>query len=79
MELVEVAKRRNEWAFAKRAVVEHFHPHWGNAESDQTYVKAMRSTNHDRRLYMHRMGLTRSRQSFRVLERQRRLKERRVK
>jgi len=79
MELVEVAKRRGEWAFAKRAIVEHFHPHWGNAESDQTYVKAMRSTNHDRRLYMTRMGIMRPRHSERVLERQRRLKERRVK
>jgi hypothetical protein len=79
MELVEVAKRRGEWAFAKRAVVEHFHPHWGNADSDPTYIKAMRSTAHDRRLYMQRMGITRSRQSMRVIERQRRLKERRVK
>jgi glycosyltransferase involved in cell wall biosynthesis len=77
MEFVEVAKRRNEWAFAKRAVVEHFHPHWGNAERDATYIKAMRSTMRDRRLYMERMGLGRSRHSERVLERQARLKERR--
>ena len=77
MELVEVAKRRKEWASAKRAVVEHFHPHWGNAERDKTYIKAMRSTNRDRRLYMQRMGLNRSRQSLRVQERQRLLKERR--
>jgi hypothetical protein len=77
MEFIEVAKRRNEWAFAKRAVVEHFHPHWGNAEGDPTYTKAMRSTNHDRRLYMTRMGIARPRHSERVLERQRRLKERR--
>jgi hypothetical protein len=77
LEFVEVAKRRGEWAFAKRAVVEHFHPHWGNAERDATYIKAMRSTMRDRRLYMQRMGLGRSRHSERVLERQRRLKERR--
>jgi glycosyltransferase involved in cell wall biosynthesis len=77
LEFVEVAKRRKEWAFAKRAVVEHFHPHWGNAERDPTYIKAMRSTMRDRRLYMQRMGLGRSRHSERVLERQQRLKERR--
>jgi hypothetical protein len=57
--------------------VEHFHPHWGNAASDPTYIKAMRSTAHDRRLYMQRMGIARPRHSERVLERQRRLRERR--
>lgn len=78
LEFVEVAKRRNEWAFAKRAVVEHFHPHWGNAERDSTYTKAMRNTMRDRKLYLERMGHQRpSRQSQRVLDRQERLKARR--
>jgi hypothetical protein len=61
MELVEVAKRRNEFAFAQKAIVEHFHPHWGNAASDPTYKKAMRKTVADRKLYAQRMGLSRVR------------------
>jgi len=55
VELVETAKLRQRWAFAKRSVVEHLHPHWGTAPSDDTYVKAMRQTNQDRRLYVQRM------------------------
>jgi hypothetical protein len=78
LEFVQVAKRRNEWAFAKRAHVEHFHPHWGNAQRDETYVKAFRSSMADRRLYHERLGLDRRpRQSVRVMERQMRLKARR--
>jgi hypothetical protein len=41
--------------------VEHFHPHWGNAESDPTYRKAMRRSVADRNLYRERMGLSRAR------------------
>lgn len=55
VELVETAKLRGRWAFSKRAVVEHRHPHWGTAESDDTYVKAMRQTTQDRRLFVQRM------------------------
>jgi len=55
VELVETAKLRGRWAFAKRSVVEHLHPHWGTAPSDATYVKAMRQTTQDRRLYVQRM------------------------
>jgi hypothetical protein len=55
VELVETAKLRSRWAFAKRSVVEHKHPHWGSAPSDETYVKAMRQTTQDRRLYVQRM------------------------
>jgi hypothetical protein len=46
---------------AKNAIVEHFHPHWGNATSDPTYKKAMRRTVADRMLYAQRMGLSRNR------------------
>jgi len=56
LELIEVARRRGEFVSCPTAIVEHFHPHWGNAENDRTYVKAMRRTNSDRRLYLHRMG-----------------------
>ncbi len=55
LELVETAKLRGRWAFSKRSVVEHRHPHWGTAENDDTYVKAMRATTQDRRLYQQRM------------------------
>ena len=35
-EFCEVAKRRNEWAFAKQSIVEHLHPHWGLSPDDET-------------------------------------------
>ena len=54
-ELILVARRRGEWGFASRAHVEHFHPHWGNAEWDRTYKKAIRDSNGDRRLFQRRM------------------------
>jgi hypothetical protein len=60
LELIEVAKRRGEFAFAHNAVVEHFHPHWGNAESDPTYKKAFRRTVADRQLYAKRLGIRRT-------------------
>jgi hypothetical protein len=59
MEFCEVAKRRGVWAFSKQSIVEHFHPHWGNADEDATYVKADRHRSHDMRLYRKRMGLDR--------------------
>jgi len=59
MEFCEVAKRRGVWAFSKQSIVEHFHPHWGNAEQDDTYTKADRARSHDMRLYRRRMGLDR--------------------
>jgi hypothetical protein len=55
LELVETAKLRGRWAFAKRSVVEHRHPHWATAEMDSTYEKATRATTQDRRLYVQRM------------------------
>lgn len=62
LELVEVAKSRGEWAFAKRSLVEHLHPRWHKAEMDSTYEKAMRATKEDVRLYQQRMrGLRRGR------------------
>jgi hypothetical protein len=61
LELVTVAKWRKEFQMSKNAIVEHFHPHWGNAESDPTYRKAMRRSVADRNLYRERMGLSRAR------------------
>jgi hypothetical protein len=71
LELIEVAKRREEFQFAKQAIVEHFHPHWGNADSDPTYRKAFRRTAADRNLYRERMGLPKhsTRQQQRQLDR----------
>lgn len=54
-EFCETAKARGEWAFALDAIVEHFHPHWGNAPSDETYRKATRRTREDRDLHTERM------------------------
>jgi glycosyltransferase involved in cell wall biosynthesis len=53
-EFVETALRRKQFAFSKRSIVEHLHPHWGKAEDDATYVKAMRRTTADRALFMKR-------------------------
>ena len=55
-EFCETAKRRGVWAFSKQSIVEHFHPHWGNAPDDPTYRKSARDAAGDRRLYMQRMG-----------------------
>lgn len=55
VELCETAKLRQRWAFAKRAIVKHLHPHWGTAPDDDTYAKAMRKVNDDRQLYVQRM------------------------
>lgn len=54
-EFVETAMLRGEWAFAKRAVVEHLHPDWGKANPDPTYAKGRRRFLDDRRLYLRRM------------------------
>ena len=53
-EFIETAKRRREFAFAARSIVEHRHPHWGTAKNDPTYEKAMRATKRDMKLFMAR-------------------------
>lgn len=70
-EFCEVAKKRGEWAFCSEAVVEHLHPHWGLAEDDETYRKAIRATSQDYRLFMKRVG--RTPRLVRLEERRRRL------
>ena len=37
VELVETAKVRKAWAFAGDSKVEHLHPHWGKAPTDELY------------------------------------------
>lgn len=57
VEFIDTARARKEFISCKNSIVEHLHPHWGNAVSDPIYKKALRNTNADRRLYMRRMGL----------------------
>lgn len=60
LELVETAKLRGRWAFAKRSVVEHRHPAWKTARKDDTYVKAWRESKGDNRLFQQRMNRLRT-------------------
>ena len=50
-ELVQVAKDRGVWAFAKLAKVEHLHPMWGLAENDATYELGQAHVEQDKALY----------------------------
>ena len=56
-EFIVTATQRGEFAFSPKSVVEHFHPHWGNARMDSTYTKAMRKGMRDRRLYRDRLRM----------------------
>lgn len=53
-EFIETATRRRQFAFSKRSIVEHLHPHWGKGEMDATYEKAHLHTNDDVKLFMRR-------------------------
>lgn len=53
-ELVATARRRAAWVFAADSVVEHLHPAWGKADTDDTYQRGMRSWSVDRRLWKRR-------------------------
>jgi hypothetical protein len=55
LELVEVAKLRDQWAFAKQSIVEHMHPNWRKGEWDAVYEKAFAHAREDRGLYVRRM------------------------
>lgn len=54
LELVELAKARGVWAFARDARVLHLHPIWGTAERDATYAKGQAHGREDQRLYARR-------------------------
>lgn len=56
-EFIETAQLRRQFCFARRAIVEHMHPHWKKAESDSTYEKATRATNKDQALFMRRRSI----------------------
>lgn len=53
-ELVETAKVRGQWAFARDSVVEHLHPFWKKGTMDATYEKALSTSHEDHRLFAQR-------------------------
>lgn len=59
-ELVLTAQRRDEWAFAKGAIVEHLHPFFNKAPMDATYEKALRQTSADAMRFSRRRRLIKS-------------------
>lgn len=56
-EFVETARARGEFVFAHHAVVEHLHPLWGKAPSDELYDQHVRRMAHGRRVYNKRKRL----------------------
>jgi hypothetical protein len=50
-EIVTVAKQRNTWAPALASIVEHLHPAWGKADTDDTYVRGQRYAERDHRTF----------------------------
>lgn len=56
-ELVETAKQRGAWAFAAASRVEHFHPFWGKAQDDATYLAGREHYAADARLFQARRRL----------------------
>ena len=51
IEFCQTANYRGTYAHAFDAIVEHRHPHWGLAEMDATYEKALRRTHEDIALF----------------------------
>lgn len=56
-EFIETAIRRRHFHHCRNSVVEHLHPHWQKGENDDTYMKALRATEQDRRLFVERRRL----------------------
>lgn len=56
-ELAATAISRGEWAFCKRAVIEHLHPALGHGKPDATYRLGMRNFGRDGRLFRQRSRL----------------------
>ena len=54
-ELVTAAKQRNVWAPALGSIVEHLHPAWGKAETDDTYVRGQRYAERDQHTFTGRL------------------------
>ena len=56
-ELVQTAMHRGAWVFAEDAHVEHLHPSWGKAPSDQLYRKQRQRMRRSRALFEERRQL----------------------
>lgn len=56
-EFVETAKARGAWSFAFGSVVEHLHPSWGKAPTDDLYRAQRRRMEAGRRVYVRRRRL----------------------
>jgi hypothetical protein len=56
-ELAATAIARGEWAFCKRAVLQHLHPALGQGKTDSTYRLGMRNFGRDGRLFRQRSRL----------------------
>lgn len=56
-ELVETAKARAAWAFAKDSIVEHLHPNVGKAPMDDLYAAQARRMREGGRIYQQRKRL----------------------
>lgn len=57
IEFCQTARFRGTYAHAVNARVEHLHVHWGLAEMDDTYTKALRATHADQALLRSRQHL----------------------
>jgi Glycosyltransferase like family 2 len=54
-ELITAAKQRNVWAPALGSIVEHLHPAWGKASTDDTYIRGQRYAERDQRTFKARL------------------------
>lgn len=59
VEFVETAKARGAWAFAGDSIVEHLHPHWGKAPTDELYDQFGHRMQLGRRVWRRRQQLLR--------------------
>jgi hypothetical protein len=59
-EIVEAAKRRDEWAPCLASHVEHLHPYWGKAETDEVYRIGQEAAATDGTLFGHRLNAQRA-------------------
>jgi glycosyltransferase involved in cell wall biosynthesis len=60
-EFIETARHRGAFAFAFGSVVEHLHPSWGKAPTDELYAQQRRRMTHGRAVYARRRRLWKSR------------------
>ncbi len=56
-EMVQTAKARGAWRFARKAVVEHLHPNWHKGQPDATYDLGKSGFSRDQTLYHRRRRL----------------------